>query len=138
MSAVDLVVLTHFGFILFVAFGGLPVLRFPKLAWLHVPAAAWGVAVQVGDWVCPLTWLENALRGDAATGSFIERTLMPVIYPDLLHAGVLTPTVRIALGLGVLTLNLAIYGVVVRRAGWRWARWRAPKQAGAAGRAASS
>ncbi len=38
----DLVLLLHLAFILFVTLGGLLVLRWPRLAWLHLPAAAWG------------------------------------------------------------------------------------------------
>ena len=121
MTAAEAVVLAHFGFIAFVVGGGFLVLRWPRLAWAHVPAAVWGAAVQFGDWVCPLTHLENALRGDAtvfgAGDGFIERTLMPLIYPDLLREGVLTPTVRIVIGVAVVALNVGVYAIAVRR--WR-------------------
>ncbi len=110
MSAADVVVLAHFGFIVFVVGGGLLVLRYPRVAWLHIPATVWGASVEFGDWVCPLTHLENALREDATGGGFIERSLMPIIYPDLLQDGSLTPTVRVGLGIALLTLNVVIYG----------------------------
>ena len=42
---------------------------------------------------------------------------MPLIYPDLLQDGILTPTVRVALGVALLVLNAAIYTVAVLR--WR-------------------
>lgn len=119
MSPADAVVVVHFGFVVFVAAGGLLVLRYPRVAWVHVPAAVWGASVQFGDWVCPLTYLENALRADAAGGRFIERTLMPILYPDLLQEGILTPTVRIGLGMALIALNIGIYGVAIRR--WRTA-----------------
>ena len=115
MSAADVVVLAHFGFIGFVAGGGLLVLRYPRVAWLHIPATVWGASVQFGDWVCPLTYLENALREGATGGGFIERYLMPIIYPDLLQDGILTPAVRIGLGVALLTLNAVIYGFAVYR-----------------------
>ncbi|MBI4421546.1 MAG: DUF2784 family protein, partial [Gemmatimonadetes bacterium] len=38
----DLVLVLHFTFVAFVVLGGVLVLRWPKLAWAHVPAAAWG------------------------------------------------------------------------------------------------
>ena len=117
MSAADAVVLVHFGFIVFVAAGGLLVLRFPRVAWAHIPATVWGAAVQFGDWVCPLTYLENALRGDLSGSRFIETTLMPLIYPDLLQDGLLTPTVRVGLGVALLVLNAVIYTVAALR--WR-------------------
>ena len=115
MSAADVVVLVHFGFIVFVAGGGLLVLRYPRVAWLHIPATVWGVSVQFGDWVCPLTYLEHALREDATGGGFIERSLMPIIYPDLLQDGILTPAVRVGLGFALLTLNIVIYGFALYR-----------------------
>ena len=41
--AADAVLLGHLGFVLFVVLGGFLALRWPKLAWAHVPAAVWGV-----------------------------------------------------------------------------------------------
>ena len=41
---------------------------------------------------------------------------MPLIYPDLLQDGLLTPSVRVALGFALLVLNGLIYTVAV----WRW------------------
>ena len=118
--AADLVVAIHFAFILFVVGGGLLVLRYPRLAWVHVPAAAWGAAIELVGGICPLTPLENALRraaGEAGYhGGFIEHYLLPVIYP----AG-LTPAVGIVLGLGVLLVNGAIYALLW----WRRRRGRA-------------
>src|SRR5205823_9541449 len=55
----DLVVLAHFAFVLFVVLGGLLVLRWPVLAWVHLPAAIWGVWIEFRGWICPLTPLEN-------------------------------------------------------------------------------
>ncbi len=45
--AADGLVLSHLLFILFVLFGGLLVLKWHRLAWWHLPAAAWGVIVEV-------------------------------------------------------------------------------------------
>lgn len=42
----DAIVLVHLAFIVFVMLGGLLVLRWPRMAWLHLPAAAWGVVVE--------------------------------------------------------------------------------------------
>lgn len=112
--AADALALLHLGFVLFVAFGGLLVLRWPRLAWLHLPAAAWGAWVEFAGWFCPLTPLENALRRIAGTagysGGFIDHYLWPLIYP----AG-LTRDVQLALGLGVVAINTAVYGVLLAR-----------------------
>lgn len=83
--AADFVVLIHFGFIVFVVVGGLLVLRWPRAAWMHLPAAAWGAGIVLLGGICPLTPLEKSLRrlaGEAGyEGGFIDRYVMPVIYP---------------------------------------------------------
>ena len=95
----------HFAFILFVAFGGFLVLRWHKLAWLHVPAVIWGVLVELFQWPCPLTSVENALRGEAGyRQGFIEHHLFRVIYPSGL-----TRAMEIAIAVFVIVINAAIY-----------------------------
>lgn len=110
----DLVLVTHFGFIVFVVAGGLLALRWPRVAWVHLPAAAWGTAIELFGWICPLTPLENSLRRRAGetgyAGGFIEHYLLPVIYP----AG-LTREVQLVLAAGVVAVNLGIYALVWRK-----------------------
>lgn len=110
----DLAVLLHALFILFVVGGGFLVLRWPRLAWLHLPAALWGGVVELSNWFCPLTDLELYWRrrgGESGySGSFIEHYLEPLIYP----AG-LTVRLQIYMGVGVLLLNGAIYFILWRR-----------------------
>jgi hypothetical protein len=110
----DLVVALHFAFVLFVVLGGLLVLRWPRLAYVHVPAAIWGVLIEFAGWVCPLTPLENSLRvraGEAGyEGSFVEHYILPMLYPSAL-----TRNVQFLLGALVLALNLAIYAYLLRR-----------------------
>lgn len=110
----DVVVVLHLAFVLFVVLGALLVVRRPRVAWVHVPCALWGTLSELAGWVCPLTPLENRLRalgGEAGyrTG-FIEHYVLPALYP----AG-LTRGVQLALGLGALGINLALYG-------WLWRR----------------
>lgn len=112
----DAVVLVHLGFILFVLFGGLLALRWPRAAWLHIPAAAWGAAVELGGRVCPLTPLENSLRRASGAagypGGFVEHYVIPLIYP-----GALTRELQLILGAGVILLNVGVYVFV-------WRKWR--------------
>ena len=112
--AANLVLLAHLAFIGFVVLGGPCVLRWPGLAWCHLPAVAWAAALELKGWICPLTPLENALLRAAGesgyAGGFIEHYLLAVIYP----AG-LTSTVQLWLGLGVLAINLPIYAYLLRR-----------------------
>ncbi len=112
----DIVVALHFLFVLFVVLGGLLVLRWPKVAYLHVPAAIWGAAIEFAGWLCPLTPLEQWLRRQAgettySTG-FIEHYILPVLYPSAL-----TRDVQLLLGSVVIAVNLAIYGYVFQRKG---------------------
>lgn len=112
--AADLVVLVHLAFVLFVVFGGLLVLRWPRVAWVHLPVAIYGALIELVGWVCPLTPLENDLRraaGEAGyEGGFVEHYLLPILYP-----GNLTPTVQIVLGLLVIVINVAVYTLAHRR-----------------------
>jgi hypothetical protein len=107
----DLIVILHFGFVLFVLVGGLLLLKWPRLAWLHIPAVAWGAFVEFSGWICPLTPLENWLRTQAGeaeyAGDFIPQCLSAVLYPEAL-----TREVQIVLGTLVLAANVAIYGRV--------------------------
>ena len=112
----DLVVALHFAFVLFVVLGGLFALRWPRAAWLHLPAAIWGAGIEFVAGICPLTPLENRFRrlgGEAGySGGFVEHYVLPVLYP----AG-LTHDVQLVLGTIVVVLNVVIYTVV-------WRRWR--------------
>jgi len=106
--AADGLVLFHLLFILFVLFGGLLVLKWRWLIWFHLPASAWGVAVEVFHLTCPLTQWENLMRQAAGHtgygGGFIEHYVWPVIYP----AG-LTPAIQLGLGSVVLAINAMVY-----------------------------
>jgi hypothetical protein len=110
----DAVVLLHFGFILFVIFGGLLVLWRRWLMWLHLPAAAWGAWVSAAGWICPLTPFENWLRVHAGevtyTGDFTSHYIMPLIYPEGL-----TRELQIVIAVIVLVVNAGVYAVVIRR-----------------------
>jgi hypothetical protein len=116
----DLVLVFHFAFVLFVVLGGLLVVRWPKLALLHIPAAIWGVLIEYSGWICPLTPLENSLRvrgGEAGySGGFIEHYIQPVLYPSGLTRGT-----QIVLGSLALLINLAAYAVVLSRRRHRFA-----------------
>jgi hypothetical protein len=113
-AAAVLVLLVHLGFVLFVVFGAVLVLRRPRLMWLHLPAAAWGVYIELSGLGCPLTALENLLRLRAGMagveGSFVEHYLLWLLYP-----GALTRDIQFVLAGLVLAINLALYA-------WLWRR----------------
>ena len=110
----DLVILTHAAFVLFVLLGGLLAVRWPRAAWVHLPAAAWGAAVEFFGWFCPLTPLEYSLRrlgGSAGfSGSFVANHVLPIIYP-----AELTRELQLLLGSAVVVLNIGVYLLVWRR-----------------------
>jgi hypothetical protein len=113
-SLADLVVVVHTLFVVFVVVGGFLVLRWPRLVWAHVPALVWGVLIEYVGWICPLTPLENALRargGEAGyAGGFLDRYLLPLLYP----VG-LTPHIQWVLGSVALGINVVAYALVLRR-----------------------
>lgn len=112
--AADGVLLLHLAFIAFAVLGAVLVARWPRIAFVHLPAAAWGFFVELTGRVCPLTYAENALRiraGDAGYAeSFIEHYLLAVVYPDGL-----TREVQLVLAAAVVLINAAIYGWLLLR-----------------------
>jgi hypothetical protein len=112
--AAGFVVILHAAFVAFVVAGGLLVLRWPRVAWIHLPAALWGALIEFQGWVCPLTPLEQRLWDQAGRhgyeGGFVEHYVVPVLYPTGL-----TPSVQLTLGMLVVLINVVIYGVAVVR-----------------------
>ena len=107
------VVLVHMAFVVFVVAGGVLALRWPRVAWFHLPAALWGALIALAGFLCPLTPLENWLRvrGGAAaydTG-FLEHYLLPILYPASLTRGL-----QIATGIFVVVVNVLVYWRVYR------------------------
>ncbi len=107
-------VILHFGFIGFVVVGGVLCLKWQKVFWVHIPAVAWAIMIEMTGWICPLTPLENyfLLKAGNSTYSadFISHYLLPILYPEGL-----TRTIQFLLGLSVLLVNITIYGFVIRK-----------------------
>ena len=110
----DVVLLIHLAFVLFVIGGGLLVLKWPRIAWLHLPAAIWGAMIEFAGWICPLTPLENQLLMQSGRssyeGDFIAHYLLSVLYPT----GLSRP-MQIASGLLVVVINVGLYGWMLTR-----------------------
>lgn len=111
----DAVLLIHLAFILLVACGSVLALAWPRLAFVHVPAACWAAYVSFSGRLCPLTPLEQALRRAAGqagySGGFIDHYLMALIYP----AG-LTRSAQMFIGATVIGVNVVLYAWLVYRA----------------------
>ena len=112
--AADLVLALHLGFIVFAVLGGLLILRYHWVVYIHVPGALWGAFVEITGRICPLTLWENSLRQSAGESgyaeSFVEHYLLPVIYP----AG-LTRSIQFCIAGFVIVVNVVIYGWLLYR-----------------------
>jgi hypothetical protein len=112
--AADAILIIHFAFVAFVIAGGVLVLRWPRLAWLHVPAVFWGAVVELTGWICPLTPLENGLRDAAGKatyhGDFVHHYLVALLYPEGL-----TRNLQWLFGALVIVLNMLLYGLLLMR-----------------------
>ncbi|MBI3146675.1 MAG: DUF2784 domain-containing protein [Pseudogulbenkiania sp.] len=110
----DAVVWLHLSFIVFALLGGWLVLWRRWWAWWHLPAACWAFTIEMSGWICPLTPLENWLRGLGGAagyrGGFVENYIVPLLYP----AG-LDRDIQLVLGALVVVVNLAVYGYVIYR-----------------------
>ena len=108
------IVLAHLLFIAFVICGGLLVIRWPRLAVVHLPAAVWGAVVEIFGLICPLTPLENHFRllagNSSYSGDFIARYLLPIIYPENL-----TATMQQVFGGFVIIINLIFYTIIIQK-----------------------
>jgi len=111
--AATAVAILHGAFILFVVLGGLAVLRRPKLAWLHVPAAIWGALIEFGGWICPLTSIENDLLQPAGRAGYAEGFIAHYIFAAIYPHG-LTRGLEVAIGVFVVIVNVAVYIRVMR------------------------
>lgn len=109
----DLVVILHGVFVLIAVLGGLLIFRWRRWGWFHIPAVLWAGFIELTGGICPLTPLENRLRtlgGEAAyRGDFIDRYLIPLLYPSAL-----TREIQIVLGIFVILFNVGIYAVYLK------------------------
>ncbi|WP_447920062.1 DUF2784 domain-containing protein [Achromobacter aegrifaciens] len=110
----DLVLIVHGLFVAFVMFGGLLALWKRRIAYLHLPALAWGALVIGMGWICPLTPLEISLRQQAGQqgygGGFIEHYVLALIYPE----GI-TRNTQIVLAALLVVGNIVVYTLWARR-----------------------
>jgi len=108
----DILVVIHLIFIFFVLFGGILAFYRKWIIWAHLPAAAWGVLIELYGWICPLTPLENRLRhaagGQGYKGGFIEHYLLSAVYPEGLSM-----SLQYVLAAMVITINAVVYSLLI-------------------------
>lgn len=110
----DLLLFVHFTFMKFVAVGGLTVLRWRWMRWIHLPAAVLGAGLAFAGWLWPFEGAERWLREQGAlhgyTFNLVDRFL-----PAVFHPAALPRRVELLIGVVVVIVNLLIYRRVFRR-----------------------
>ena len=113
------VLVLHLLWILWILAGWVFARGKPVLTAVHIASLAWGMAVEIGPWACPLTLLEQRLEARSGRApyqaGFLVHYLDRVVYPDLPEALVGW------IGAGVCVVILGVYGFRAAR----WARSRA-------------
>lgn len=117
-AAVIAVLVVHVAWILWTVFGALFTRGRPWLSTFHLASLGWGIIVELGPWICPLTLAEEYFKRRAGMqlfqGGFIVHYLDAIIYPDL-------PVILVAwTGVAICAVSLFIY--LYRLWKWRQAR----------------
>ena len=103
----------HTGYVVFVVLGGILVLLWPALLWVHVVAVAWAVLTMLFDFGCPLTpWEKRFWRMGGVEPyeeGFLQHHVLRTKF-DPAHSR----RNHIILGGVVLVLNVVVYAVVFR------------------------
>lgn len=112
--AADVVLVVHLAFVAFVVFGGFLAWRWPRVAYVQLPVALYGVIIEIVGFRCPLTPLEKWLRRQAGSagydGGFVEHYIVRVLYP-----GEFTGGVKVLLACVVVVANAVAYRGLRRR-----------------------
>ena len=119
---VDITIIVHFLWILFLVFGFVFALQGSRIAYIHLGGLVFSLVLNALGWYCPLTHVENYFRSlheahSAYSTSFIARGLEKFVYPDI-------PENLLRGGEVLLTaFYLLAYGYWAEKVGW-WRRLR--------------
>jgi hypothetical protein len=75
VAAAQAVVLVHFAWIIFVVTGAVWLRRYPRWQLAHLLAVIYSVGIEAFRWICPLTYLEQALWRRAGEEAYREAFL---------------------------------------------------------------
>jgi uncharacterized protein DUF2784 len=95
----DLTVAVHILALLFIGLGGFLAWRWPKVVFVHVFFAVWGVLVNVTPVPCPLTAAENFFRHQEGLGDLPGGFNAYYLYDTVIPRSLLPVVVVVALGL---------------------------------------
>ena len=107
----DLVLAAHFLFALFAVVGAFLTLIDWRIMLVHVPAVAWTSIVNLANWTCPLTPLEQGLRASAGQkafeGGWIQHYLEPLVRPLGMPR-----RLELVAGISIVVWNAVVYGLI--------------------------
>jgi Protein of Unknown function (DUF2784) len=104
----DATVAVHILALLFIGFGGFLAWRWPKVLFVHIFFAIWGVAVNVFPIPCPLTALENFFRHQQGLGDLPGGFNAYYLYDTVFPRSMLPVVAVIALAIVVISYVGAI------------------------------
>jgi uncharacterized membrane protein len=104
----------HVLYVLFVVLGSVLVLRWPFLLWVHVVAVLWAVATMTTDLGCALTSWEKSLWRRGGQEPYPEGFVQHYVL-RMETSNEDTHRYHVALGVGVLALNVVVYAFTVFR-----------------------
>ena len=107
----DLVLLCHLIFVLFAAFGALLYLIDYRFSLLHIPAVIWSSVVNLANWTCPLTPLEQRLRTKAGEESFKGGWIQHYFDPLVRPLG-MPRRMELIAGISIVVWNIFVYTMV--------------------------
>lgn len=107
----------HLVFALFVMLGGLLVLRWSSLLWVHVFAVMWSAATTIMDLGCPLTPLEKTAWRRGGREPYEEGFLQHYVIRRRTASRAESRRQHIALGIGVVVFNVVVYVVRAKTLG---------------------
>jgi hypothetical protein len=108
----DLVLVAHFLFVLFAVGGAFLLFVWPYLICVHLITVVWSSAVNLFEWTCPLTPIENRFRaaggGLAYKGGCIEHYIGSLVYPLGMPR-----RLKLVAGFTILGWNALMYGFLI-------------------------
>jgi hypothetical protein len=122
---VDITIVVHFLWILFLAFGFVFALKGSRIAYVHLGGLVFALALNALGWYCPLTHVEYYFRSlhdahSAYSTSFVARGLEKFVYPDipenLLRGGEIVLTALYLIVYGYWAQKVGVWGRIKR--GW--------------------
>jgi len=106
----------HVAYVVFVVFGSVLVLIWPRLLWIHLAAVVWAGLTLIFDFGCPLTPWEKQFWRRGGVEPYEEGFLQHHVLGARFRPGTERRN-HAMLGAAAIALNAVIYAVVLTRKG---------------------